>query len=62
MEWPAVADLIHRGPWYKNRGIVMLNLCLALSLITSYTSGFDGIVYINDLLFFVSLSSELRFS
>jgi sugar porter (SP) family MFS transporter len=42
MEWPAVADLVYRGPWWKNRGIVLLNISLLLSLITSYTNGFDG--------------------
>lgn len=37
-----VADLVHRGPWLQNRGLVQLNLCLVLSLITSYTNGYDG--------------------
>ncbi|KAG8969229.1 hypothetical protein FRC03_003754 [Tulasnella sp. 419] len=42
MDWPTVADLVDRQPWYKNRGIVLLNLCLALAVLTSYTNGFDG--------------------
>ncbi|KAG8904531.1 hypothetical protein FRB99_001614 [Tulasnella sp. 403] len=42
MDWPTVADLVDHGPWYKNRGIVMLNTCLVLAILTSYTNGFDG--------------------
>ncbi|KAG8853281.1 hypothetical protein FRB96_008366 [Tulasnella sp. 330] len=42
MDWPSVAELIDRGPWYHNRGIVLVNLCVILALLTSYTNGFDG--------------------
>ncbi|KAG8992051.1 hypothetical protein FRB95_004097 [Tulasnella sp. JGI-2019a] len=42
MDWPSVADLVDQGPWYKNRGILTVNLFVALSLLTSYTNGFDG--------------------
>lgn len=41
-QWPTVADLVDRGAWYRNRGIVLVNLCIALALLTSYTNGFDG--------------------
>ncbi|KAG9006696.1 hypothetical protein FRB94_014147 [Tulasnella sp. JGI-2019a] len=42
MDWPTVADLVDTGPWYHNRGVVLLNCCLFLAIITSYTNGFDG--------------------
>ncbi|KAG8901904.1 hypothetical protein FRB99_005007 [Tulasnella sp. 403] len=42
MDWPAVANLVEQRPWYKNRGIVMVNLCVLLALLTSFTNGFDG--------------------
>ncbi|KAG9037811.1 hypothetical protein FRB95_004098 [Tulasnella sp. JGI-2019a] len=42
MDWPSVAELVDHGPWYKNRGIVIVNLCVVLALLTSYTNGFDG--------------------
>ncbi|KAG8955080.1 hypothetical protein FRC04_009537 [Tulasnella sp. 424] len=41
-QWPTVADLVDRGPWYRNRGIVLVNFCIVLALLTSYTNGFDG--------------------
>lgn len=44
VEWNVVSDLIHRGAWYSNRGIVLLNLCLGLALITSTINGFDSSV------------------
>ncbi|KIO22815.1 hypothetical protein M407DRAFT_27690 [Tulasnella calospora MUT 4182] len=40
--WPSVADLVDTRPWYQNRGILLVNLCVGLALLTSYTSGFDG--------------------
>ncbi|KAF9052411.1 general substrate transporter [Hymenopellis radicata] len=40
-EW-TIVDFIHRGPWWTNRGIVSLNLCLFLSLITSCVNGLDS--------------------
>ncbi|KIY65865.1 hypothetical protein CYLTODRAFT_50810 [Cylindrobasidium torrendii FP15055 ss-10] len=40
-EW-TVVDFIHRGPWWTNRGIVLLNLCLLLSLVTSTVNGLDS--------------------
>ncbi|KDQ15950.1 hypothetical protein BOTBODRAFT_130708 [Botryobasidium botryosum FD-172 SS1] len=42
MDTPAIEDLVYRGRWWKNKGILALNACLALSLITSYTNGFDA--------------------
>ncbi|KAG8884756.1 hypothetical protein FRB97_003276 [Tulasnella sp. 331] len=42
MDWPSVADLVDQGPWYRNQGILLVNLCVVLSLLTSYTNGFDG--------------------
>ncbi|KAG8876102.1 hypothetical protein FRB97_004456 [Tulasnella sp. 331] len=42
MEWPTVADLVDQGPWYRNRGIVMVNLAISLALLTAYCNGFDG--------------------
>ncbi|KAG8980573.1 hypothetical protein FRB90_001729, partial [Tulasnella sp. 427] len=40
--WPSVADLVDTRPWYQNRGIILVNICVGLALLTSYTSGFDG--------------------
>lgn len=40
--YPTVADLVDKRPWYQNRGILLVNLCVGLALLTSYTSGFDG--------------------
>jgi MFS family permease len=37
-----VADIIYRGPWYKNRGILCLNLCLFIAIMTSSINGFDS--------------------
>ncbi|KDN48792.1 hypothetical protein RSAG8_02779, partial [Rhizoctonia solani AG-8 WAC10335] len=35
-------DLVDDGPWWRNRGILLLNLSLLISLITSSANGFDS--------------------
>ncbi|OCH94384.1 general substrate transporter [Obba rivulosa] len=40
-EW-TIVDFIHRGPWWKNRGIRFLNLWLILPLLTASINGFDS--------------------
>ncbi|TFY70455.1 hypothetical protein EVG20_g2549 [Dentipellis fragilis] len=40
-EW-TIADFIHRGPWWRNRGILLLNIYLILPLLTAITNGFDS--------------------
>lgn len=40
-EW-TIVDFIHRGPWWTNRGILLLNICLFLPLLTSQTNGMDS--------------------
>ncbi|CCO29585.1 Lactose permease [Rhizoctonia solani AG-1 IB] len=35
-------DLVDDGPWWRNRGIILLNLSLLLALITSSANGFDS--------------------
>ena len=40
--------LDHTTPWYKKRRLIVLNLWIALFLITSSTSGYDG-AYSRDL-------------
>ncbi|EMD31323.1 hypothetical protein CERSUDRAFT_119885 [Gelatoporia subvermispora B] len=40
-EW-TIVDFIHRGPWWKNRGIRLLNLWLILPLLTASINGFDS--------------------
>ncbi|KAI5122310.1 hypothetical protein M0805_002386 [Coniferiporia weirii] len=40
-EW-SIVDFIHRGPWWRNRGILMLNLCLIIPLLTSCINGYDS--------------------
>lgn len=42
--WNIVADLIHVGAWYRNRGIVMLNVCLLVPLLVASLNGFDSSV------------------
>ncbi|KZV90544.1 hypothetical protein EXIGLDRAFT_676929 [Exidia glandulosa HHB12029] len=42
--WNIVADLIHVGAWFKNRGIVMLNICLIVPLCVASLNGFDSSV------------------
>ncbi|KAI5826868.1 hypothetical protein K523DRAFT_322607 [Schizophyllum commune Tattone D] len=40
-EW-TIVDFIHRGYWWKNRGILLLNLCLILPLLTAFVNGLDS--------------------
>ncbi|KAJ6576457.1 general substrate transporter [Mycena vulgaris] len=40
-DW-TVVDFIHTGPWWTNRGILWLNLCLILPLLTSSANGLDS--------------------
>ncbi|THV07426.1 hypothetical protein K435DRAFT_333548 [Dendrothele bispora CBS 962.96] len=40
-EW-TIVDFIHRGPWWTNRGILWLNMCLILPLLTSIINGLDS--------------------
>ncbi|KAL0955091.1 hypothetical protein HGRIS_004008 [Hohenbuehelia grisea] len=40
-EW-TIVDFIHRGPWWHNRGILLLNICLLLPLLTSSVNGLDS--------------------
>ncbi|KDQ59238.1 hypothetical protein JAAARDRAFT_57164 [Jaapia argillacea MUCL 33604] len=40
-EW-TVVDFIHRGPWWRNRGILILNLFLFLPLLTASVNGYDS--------------------
>ncbi|KAF4597167.1 hypothetical protein EYR40_007618 [Pleurotus pulmonarius] len=40
-EW-TIVDFIHRGPWWRNHGILMLNLCLCIPLMTSAVNGLDS--------------------
>ncbi|KAJ7931532.1 general substrate transporter [Mycena leptocephala] len=37
-----VVDFIHQGPWWTNRGILLLNICLILPLLTSSANGLDS--------------------
>ncbi|EJU01952.1 hexose transporter [Dacryopinax primogenitus] len=37
-----IADLLDRGPWWKNGRLWSLNLWLLLLLLTSYANGYDG--------------------
>ncbi|KAI0342860.1 general substrate transporter [Trametopsis cervina] len=40
-EW-TIVDFIHRGPWWRNRGIRLLNIYLFLPLLTAPINGFDS--------------------
>ncbi|KAJ3547540.1 hypothetical protein NM688_g5395 [Phlebia brevispora] len=40
-EW-TIADFIHRGPWWKHRGIRILNIYLCLPFLTAPINGFDS--------------------
>ncbi|KAJ7707692.1 general substrate transporter [Mycena rosella] len=40
-DW-TIVDFIHRGPWWTNRGILLLNMCLILPLLTSSANGLDS--------------------
>ncbi|KIJ51074.1 hypothetical protein M422DRAFT_245052, partial [Sphaerobolus stellatus SS14] len=43
MEWNAVVDIVNRRePWWKNNGIIVLNLCLLIPLMTSTINGYDS--------------------
>ncbi|TFK28132.1 hexose transporter [Coprinopsis marcescibilis] len=37
-----IADLIDQGRWWRNRGILMLNICLLIPLMTSIANGLDS--------------------
>ncbi|KAH8826662.1 general substrate transporter [Flagelloscypha sp. PMI_526] len=37
-----IVDFIHQGPWWTNRGIFLLNICLALPLLTAWVNGLDS--------------------
>lgn len=39
-----IADVVWTGPWWKNRGIRKLNICIALVLLTSAINGYDSSV------------------
>lgn len=38
----SILDYIHKGAWYKNRGILTLNLLLLIPLVTSVVNGLDS--------------------
>jgi sugar porter (SP) family MFS transporter len=40
-EW-TIVDFIHRGWWWNNHGILILNICLFLPLLTSVSNGLDS--------------------
>ncbi|KAF7327815.1 Hexose transporterarabidopsis thliana mutm-like protein-1 [Mycena kentingensis (nom. inval.)] len=40
-DW-TIVDFIHRGPWWRNKGILWLNICLILPLLTSTANGLDS--------------------
>ncbi|KAH8099937.1 hypothetical protein BXZ70DRAFT_194415 [Cristinia sonorae] len=40
-EW-TIVDFIHRGPWWRNRGIRKLNFLLILPLLTAVINGLDS--------------------
>ncbi|KAJ7104145.1 general substrate transporter [Mycena belliarum] len=40
-DW-TIVDFIHTGPWWRNRGILWLNICLILPLLTSSANGLDS--------------------
>ncbi|RDB26139.1 Lactose permease [Hypsizygus marmoreus] len=42
-EW-TIVDFIHTGPWWKNRGILILNLWLVVPLLSSVVNGLDSSV------------------
>ncbi|KJA26307.1 hypothetical protein HYPSUDRAFT_1065514 [Hypholoma sublateritium FD-334 SS-4] len=41
LQW-TVVDFLHRGPWWKNRGLLVLNICLIIPLLTSIANGLDS--------------------
>ncbi|KAJ3999448.1 hypothetical protein F5050DRAFT_1709706 [Lentinula boryana] len=40
-EW-TIVDFVHRGYWWTNHGILLLNICLVLPLLTSAVNGLDS--------------------
>ncbi|KAG1747246.1 uncharacterized protein EDB91DRAFT_1235971 [Suillus paluster] len=40
-EW-TIPDFIHQEPWWKNRGLLVLNICLILPLLSSALNGLDS--------------------
>ncbi|KAJ3734306.1 hypothetical protein DFJ43DRAFT_993571 [Lentinula guzmanii] len=40
-EW-TIVDFVHRGYWWTNHGILLLNVCLVLPLLTSAVNGLDS--------------------
>ncbi|KAL0580965.1 hypothetical protein V5O48_001057 [Marasmius crinis-equi] len=40
-EW-TIVDFIYTGHWWRNRGILLLNICLLLPLLTAVTNGIDS--------------------
>ncbi|KAG2034923.1 general substrate transporter [Suillus americanus] len=40
-QW-TITDFTYRESWWKNRGILMLNICLILPLLSSTVNGFDS--------------------
>ncbi|KAG5734947.1 Lactose permease [Termitomyces sp. T112] len=40
-EW-SIVDFLHTGPWWQNKGILVLNLCLILPLFSSVVNGLDS--------------------
>ncbi|KAH8825346.1 hypothetical protein DL96DRAFT_1467428 [Flagelloscypha sp. PMI_526] len=40
-EW-ALGDFVHQGWWWRNKGILQLNLCLFLPILIAWTNGLDG--------------------
>ncbi|KAI0956154.1 hypothetical protein AcV7_006630, partial [Taiwanofungus camphoratus] len=40
-QW-TIGDLIHRGWWWKNPSILVLNICLLLPLLSASMNGFDS--------------------
>ncbi|PPQ69312.1 hypothetical protein CVT25_005913 [Psilocybe cyanescens] len=38
----SVVDFLHRGYWWRNRGILLLNICLLTPLMTSVANGLDS--------------------
>ncbi|KAF8149918.1 general substrate transporter [Crassisporium funariophilum] len=38
----SIVDFIHKDVWWKNRGILLLNICLLIPLLTSVVNGLDS--------------------
>ncbi|KAF8183951.1 hypothetical protein BJ912DRAFT_539565 [Pholiota molesta] len=41
LHW-SVVNFLHRGPWWRNRGLLVLNICLLIPLLTSVANGLDS--------------------